>query len=165
MSVRFTSISNKNNEFFVLPRCRKVFPPILGRCPCWSLRVARYAVDEKMGAQNMVIWWEYHGNTLGISWENLDFTSNYGEYTLWWTSIQLWKITMFNGYINYVNGHVPCRFLYVYQRVIYIMDQLGEFSKIWWSDMISVCLSASKQVKSNLRICLNAPCWDKPAGL
>ena len=34
-------------------------------------------------------------------------------------NITMERSTMFNGKINYFNGHFPCRFLYVYQRVVY----------------------------------------------
>ena len=46
------------------------------------------------------------------------------EYPAWWTNSLGWKITVFHGKIHYFYGHVLCRKLLVYQRVV-----LGKHSK------------------------------------
>ena len=48
---------------------------------------------------------------------NISYIINYrSAYTLWWTNILPWKITMFNGKTTYFYGHFQIAML-VHQRV------------------------------------------------
>ena len=64
------------------------------------------------------------------------------QFTLWWTNILLWKITIFNGKIHYFDWAIFHCFLYVHQRVIPIYVQK-------WGDILTIFRPNNKKMVSS----------------